>query len=80
LDLNSRKLGETDADYGLLAFDAENQLLLLDIDIEILSLQVSRYFDGNIKVTNCLGPFVWQSSLLFCFLGACCCLLFLSGL
>jgi hypothetical protein len=38
-----------------LAFDAEDELLLLDID-------------------NKVFPFVRQSSLLFCFLGACCCL------
>jgi hypothetical protein len=67
----------TNVDDGLLAFDAYGKLLLLDVDIEILSFEVSGYFDGNVQVTNCLSPFVGESSLLFCFLGACCCLLFL---
>jgi hypothetical protein len=57
-----------------LAFDAEDELLLLDIDNKVFPFQISRYFDSNVKVADCLGPFVRQSSLLFCFLGACCCL------
>jgi hypothetical protein len=67
----------TNVDDGLLAFDSQDKLLLLDVDIEVLSFEVSGHFDGNIQVTNCLSPFVGESSLLFCFLGARCCLLFL---
>ena len=55
-----------------LSFHAEHKLLLLDIDNQILSFQVARYFDCDIQITDCLSPFVRKSSLFLCFFRASC--------
>jgi hypothetical protein len=49
----------TNADDGLLALNTQDELFLLDIDIKVFSFEITGDFDSNIKVANCLGPFVW---------------------
>jgi hypothetical protein len=58
--LNRRiwKRGIANVDDRVLAFDAQHKLLLFDVDIEILSFQISGYFNGDIKITDRLCPFV----------------------
>jgi len=65
-------------DDGILAFDAEEEGFLLDVDDKVFALIIPRELNGNIKVADCLSPFVGEGSL-FCFflrLGRC---LFLFG-
>jgi len=65
-------MGKIARDNRSLAFNTSDKFLFLNLDNQIFSLKVSRYLEGNIEIGNCLGPFVWESSLLFCFFCAGC--------
>jgi hypothetical protein len=68
----SKRGWERYVDDGLLALDANYQLILLDIHDEVLALQVARNFDGDIEISNGLGPLVRERGLLLGLLGAGC--------
>lgn len=53
------EIGVFYAEYRFLSFNSDDYLCLLDLDIEISTLEVTGDFDGDIEVTDCLGPFVW---------------------
>ena len=63
--------------YGedrLLSLDPNDDTLLLDGDIEILSFQGTRDFNRDVYIGDCLDPFVRESGLFFSFLCAGSCL------
>ena len=58
--------GRRDA-YGydwLLALDTSYDLGLLEVDLEVPGLVVTRHAEGEVKVADCLGPFVREGVLL----------------
>jgi len=56
---------ETYLDDSLLSFDPSLHGIFLDHNIEVLALEVAGDFDGDLKVGDGLGPFVWELALLF---------------
>ena len=68
------ELGRAYGDDGFLTFYSYHDLLALDIDDHVPALEVSWYFEGDIQVADLLRPFVWEGSLVFCFLCTGCCL------
>lgn len=62
-----KKLRQKDVSYvdnGLLALDTGNELLLLDIDDEVSSLQVTRNSKVEVEVADGLRPLVRERILL----------------
>jgi hypothetical protein len=61
---------------GGLSLNCNDELLFLDLDVEVSTLEIARYLGCDIQVTDSLIPFVWKNGLLFCLLCASCCFFF----
>ena len=63
----------THTDHGFLPLDSQDEFFLFNFHGQIFAFQVTRNFDCDVDVANCLGPFIGQSSLLFYFFCMSCC-------
>ena len=70
----------TNVDNSILPFDSHNQSFLLNFDIQVLALEISRNSNSDIEIANRLSPAVGESSLFLGFFCACSFLLLGSGL
>jgi hypothetical protein len=59
----------TYVDEGILSLDSCKKFVFREADVQIPSLEVRGYGHCDIDIFDCLGPFVWQSSLFGIFLG-----------